>query len=386
MLSARIEDELLVCCARNFLNQEEIVRIRSLIRENLDWQYLIEMAQRHGVMPLFHKSLSSACPQAVPPAIMETLQKYCQANDRRNLFLTGELIKLLHLFERNDIKAVPFKGPALAASVYGDLALRQFSDLDILIQKQDVLKTKDLLVSFGYTPAFQFRKIQANALLRYQYELPFVHKSGKIFVELQWELAPRYLNCALVSNYLWNHFNPAADSTGLPLVQPEYLLLMLCIHGTKDFWRQLIWVCDVAELVRIYKDLDWASVMTLAENLGCQRMLYLGLFLAEDILGAHLPDSVIRVIVSDGVVKRLAKQVTQMLFHDKGSMPAMRNLVFYLQSKERPADQFLYCFRMMTTISPRDWTFLPLPSSLFFLYYVLRPIRLISKYLLRLQI
>jgi hypothetical protein len=152
------------------------------------------------------------------------------------------LIKLLHLFDSNGIPAFPFKGPALAASVYGDLALRQFSDLDIFIQRQDVVKARDLLISSGYTPEFQFKKIQTDALLKYQYELPFMHKSGKIFVELQWELAPRYLNCALVSKYLWKHSEPVTDTSALPLLQPEYLLLMLCIHGTKDFWRQLIWI------------------------------------------------------------------------------------------------------------------------------------------------
>ena len=360
------------------------MRIRSLVHENVDWQYVIKIAQRHGVMPLLYKSLSSACREAVPPTIMETLKEHYQANDRRNLFLTGELIRLLHLFDSNGIPAFPFKGPALAASVYGDLALRQFSDLDILMQRQDVVKARDLLISSGYTTEFQFKKIQTDALLKYQYELPFTHKSGKIFVELQWELVPRYLNCALVSKYLWKHSEPVTDTSGLPLLQPEYLLPMLCIHGTKDFWRQLIWVCDVAEMVRIYKDLDWDSVMTLAENLGCQRMLFLGLYLAKDILGASFPDEVLQQTEANPVVKGLAGQVKRWLFEGNEDIPGVENLLFYLRSKERLKDRIMYSQRLLTTISPRDWAFLPLPSSLSFLYYLLRPIRLAAWYVLRL--
>lgn len=386
MLNTRIEEELLVCCARTSLTQEEIVRIRSVVQENMDWQYVIKMAQRHGVMPLFYKSLSSACPEAVPPAIMETLQKHYQANGQRNLFLTGELIKLLHLFDSNGIPAFPFKGPALAASVYGNLALRQFSDLDILVQKQDVLKARDLLVSFGYTPGFQFEEAQAEALLKYQYELPFAHKNGRIFVELQWELVPRYLKCNFVSQHLWKHFKPVAGSHSLPTLLPEYLLLMLCIHGTKDFWTKLMWVCDVAELVKVHNELDWDFIMTLGEKIGCRRMLYLGLFLAQDILGTTLPDEVLQDVRSDQTVRRLAGQVKQWFFPGNDSLPGVKNLFFYLRSKDRLKDQILYCKRLITTISPCDWTFLPLPSSLSFLYYLLRPIRLVSKYLLRLRV
>jgi len=36
------------------------------------------------------------------------------------------LLKLLDLFENHGIPAVPFKGPVLASSIYGDLSLRQF--------------------------------------------------------------------------------------------------------------------------------------------------------------------------------------------------------------------------------------------------------------------
>ena len=380
------EDELIICCARNHLNQEMIVRIQSLVQSNIDWVHVIKMAQRHGLMPLLYKSLEVTCPESVPNTIMQDLRKNFYANERRNLFLTAELIKLLHVFGNESIYAVPFKGPSLAASVYGDLALRQFSDLDILIQRQHVLKARDMLVSLGFIQGVEFEENHAKSLLKYQYELTFSHKNGKIFVGLHWELVPRYLNCPLMSRYLWNQCRPIAGDSGLPLLPPDILLLMLCIHGTKDFWRQMIWVCDVAELVRVHKDLDWISVITLAENLGCQRMLFLGLYLAKDILGASCPDEIMQRIVGSPSVEKLAWQIKRALFDENDNgMPGIGNLLFYLRSKERLQDKIRYCQRLVTTISPRDWSFLPLPASLFFLYYLLRPVRLTSEYLFRLR-
>lgn len=242
MLNNRLEDELIVCCDRTHLNQEEILRIQSLVQKNIDWKYLIKMAQHHGVMPLLYKSLSIACPKAVPAMVMETLQKNYQANGQRNLFMAGELIKLLHLFDSNGIPAVPFKGTALTASVYGNLALRQFSDLDILVQKQDVLKARDLLVSSGYTQEVEFKEAHAEALLKYQYELPFAHKNRKIFVELQWELVPRYLNydllyikkrsLSILFPYLTDSKNPYPEFFSFLLC--EYKRLRLFIQRLQD--------------------------------------------------------------------------------------------------------------------------------------------------------
>jgi hypothetical protein len=289
------------------------------------------------------------------------------------------------MFESNGIPAIPYKGPALAGSVYGDLALRQFSDLDILVQKQDVLKARDLLVSSGYTPEVHLTGVQAVALLKYQYELSFIHNNGRIFIGLHWELVPRYLDCPFVSEHLWKNFKPIAGNSGFPTISPEYMLLMLCIHGTKHFWSQLIWVCDVAELIHVHKEMDWDFVLNLAKNIGCQRMLFLGLFLAKDLIGASFPDEVLQKIKTDPKVKILAEQVKQTLFQKNDRLPGIRNFLFYLMSKEHLKDKLLYCQRMITTISPQDWAFVELPQSLSFLYYFLRPIRLMIRYLLKID-
>ena len=45
---------------------------------------------------------------------------------------------------------IPYKGPVLSTSIYHDLALRSFGDLDILVHEHEVLRVLDLLVSYGY--------------------------------------------------------------------------------------------------------------------------------------------------------------------------------------------------------------------------------------------
>ena len=81
---------------------------------------------------------------------LEELREHFYANAGRNLFLAKELIKLLHLFSAHEISAIPYKGPVLAVSVYGNLAFREFGDLDILVRERDYQTAQHLLSAQGY--------------------------------------------------------------------------------------------------------------------------------------------------------------------------------------------------------------------------------------------
>ena len=127
----RPEIELLLCCARRSLDNGRVERIGALIRGGMDWAYLLRQAELHAVMPLLCWHLTRNCPDAIPRPILEQLRDYFHSNARSNLLLTEELLSLLDLLATHGVRAIPFKGPALAASVYGNIALRQFCDLDL---------------------------------------------------------------------------------------------------------------------------------------------------------------------------------------------------------------------------------------------------------------
>ena len=59
--------------------------------------------------------------------------------------MTSELIKVMKLFEENGVEYISFKGPVLSQLAYGDITLRQYVDLDILIKKEDLRKADNLL-------------------------------------------------------------------------------------------------------------------------------------------------------------------------------------------------------------------------------------------------
>jgi len=387
MASTCSEVELLLLCARTRVDSEIAGRVETLLKEDIDWNYVLEIAGRHGVMPLLYWNLNAICPEAVPKPILDQLREYFQRNAQINMLMAGELLKLLNLFKANGISAVPYKGPALAATIYGNLALRpRFLDLDILVREQDVLKAKDLLLSQGYRPGYELTPRQEMVLLQASHEYPFVNDDNKVAVELHWKITSRHFSFSLDHERLWKRVEPRRLAGEEVLTfSPEDLLLILCVHGAKHCWRVLEWICGVAELIRTNESLKWTQVIDQAKGTGSERMLFLGLFLASDLLGASLPGDVAQRVKADLAVRALAVQVREQLFRKADSPPgpldpkSFKKRLFHLRARERLQDRVRHCMHLVVSPTPWDWG-LSLPAALFLFNYVLRPIRLIGKF------
>ena len=377
----RPEMALLLACASAPTDHSKSEQIRLLLQKEIDWPYLKRMAHQHGLASLLFENLRTFCIEKVPEDILIQLREHTIANARRNLFLTGELLRILHLFESNDISAIPYKGPVLAAWAYGDIALREFSDLDILIPKEDVLRARDLLVSQGYRLPFQ---IDEGPVVhqKSQYEVLLTLGQSRVHVELKWEIIDGYFSCPLDVRGLWSRRRPIllADREVFTF-SPEDLLLVLCIHGTKHLWTSLMWVCDVAALVRVSKDLDWDWLLGTSNFLGIRRMLFLGLFLAKTLLGTSLPEEVGRQVEADRSVKGLAEEVWRRIFGEPNLSPSLwASLTFHCKARERLKDRARYGYRLLVTTTPGDRALLEASSSLSPLSPYIRPFRLAGKY------
>jgi hypothetical protein len=238
----------------------------------------------------------------------------------------------------------------------------------------------DLMTSLGYAAQSKFTKSQMAAYLAAHNEISFVNEERKVVVELQWEIAPRYFGFPVAQLRLWDRHSVKPRS-GFLFPRAEALLLMLCVHGAKDLWGQLKWICDVAELLRSHKDLDWKRTMDVASHSGGRRMLFLGLLLVKDLFETSIPEEIAKEIESEPEVRKLATKVEKGLFEkSNGSAGIFKSSLFYLKVKERLRDRIQYCTDLAMTTTPGDWAFLQLPRSLFPLYFLIRPFRLIKKY------
>jgi hypothetical protein len=310
------------------------------------------MALRHGVMPLLYTSLAATCPEVVPRAALDCLRQHFHANVQRNLFLAATLLKLLRLLEAHGILAIPYKGPVLATVAYGQLAWRQFADLDLLVHPQDANRARALLFAHGYCWRHGRPPTRFPRLLKV-YEL--LSADGQVLVELHWALTSATFFLPLDLAPLWTRLEAVyLLETPVRSLAPEDLLFILCIHGAKHHWSRLGWICDVAAVLRTSPQLHWGRCIAQASQCGGKRMLALGLYLAHDLLGAPLPEAVERWLQTETAIPWLAAQVYAALCAAAANPPdAWDHPAFYLRLRERRRDRLpCYAYLAYRTLLP----------------------------------
>lgn len=370
--TTRPEIELLLCCARTHIDPTTEERIEVLLQQDIDWTYLIQTSARHGVMPLLYRSLNATCPELVPKPILSQLRNFFHTNAQHNLLLTQELLRLLNLFQEHEIPAIPFKGPVLAASVYGNLARRQFGDLDILVHERDYQQAKELLLSQGYRMLYDSEH-EANCL-----QAQLWHTEQQLSVDLHYGIPPKQLQ--LKQEALWECLaSLSLAGTTIQVFSPEAHLLVLCVDGYKEYWHKLSRICDLAAMIG-NQELDWERLRELARKLKLERILSLGLLLTSELLEASLPEKIWSRVEANSAIRGLAARLQKDLFSEENPQSPPFSLwtiaLYHLYLSECQPDRLRYWLTPNTS----DRAFLSLPASLSFFYYLLRPIRVIGKY------
>jgi hypothetical protein len=376
-LVARPEHELLVSCART---DAAAVPVREFAARKIDWEYLFLLARRHAVLPLLYLQLERHASDLVPPESLRLLKQHYLENSARNTILTAELCRLIELFARSGIEAIPYKGPLLSLIAYGDLKLRRFVDLDVIVKKTDVLKARQILLDEGYTPAKSLSLSQQELLLHTQHNMQFTRDNRRLIIELHWEVAPHLFASSVGAESLWQNLETIdLNGAAVKALSPEDLLFSLCVHGSRHLWERLSWICDVAELIKRHQ-FNWTALLERAANADSDRMFLLGIHLAERLLEAPVPEEVKQRCNYDPRLESLAQNIVEHLFNGTTHVPASSREIFKYNLGVRKtlgarARYLIYMFRP-TDSDLRTRSF---PARLNFAYYVMRPFRLLFK-------
>jgi hypothetical protein len=301
------EIELLLCCARTCVDSKTVARVKVLLRQGVDLAYLMRVARRHGLLPLVYWNLHKVC--EFPKAVLDQLRNYFRTNIVRNIILTEELIEILKLLKTQDILAVPFKGPLLAALAYRNLALREFSDLDLWVHQRDFAAAQTVLESRGY-------RLEVQA----PWESSFVRNDGKMAMEVDLHsgITPPDFPFALDFEHLCERLRYVELSTRIvPSFSPEDILIILCVQVAKDAWEsrnRLLQLCDIRAVIDSQPTIDWRNLMSQARTMGCQRMALLGFRLVNQLLEAPVPMEILQEAAAHRGIETLCQRVSAVLF------------------------------------------------------------------------
>lgn len=379
---------MVFACARTQLTSRDRERLEHLLNGPLDWAEVLRAALPNGMGPLLLMHIDGFAEARIPASVLEQLRTEAVRVAARSLYLARQLTKVLRALASKNIPAIAFKGPTLALQAYGDISLRSFGDLDILVPETQVERAREVLFAQGFTAKYPERlslsRTQFDAFVAAEYNDEFERRGDGAKIEIHWNFAPRFFGFGLDPTELWDRAEQLrVNGQMVDVLSREDLLLVLCVHGAEHAWASLEGIVALAELMRDAEAIDWAAVVERAERARVGRVLRLGLLLAVDLLAAPVPEWVSAKLRSDARAVDLAQGVAENLF--TGDMdPRLeahrpRLLSFYLASKDRWTDQARFCFRLAATPSERDWRMVRLPDRLYPLYWLLRPFRLVAR-------
>ena len=382
-----VEKKLILACARISLSPRIVSKIRDCASRVTNWQVVFDAANTHGVNSLLYTNLKKACPDSVPAEIMEKLRAAYVSNTKKNLSYSAALLKILEIFSRNDILAVPFKGPLLAEQVYGDIGLRQFSDLDILVGKCDVMGAKNLLINSGFKIDITLDRKNEEKYLEFENSFSFFSPQGGPSIDLHWEMSGRYLLKPLYIETFHDKLKQI-DFMGQKVfsIPDDLLLIYLCIHANSHCWERLEWLSCFAEMAHRQNENHLSRTIGLAKEMGCRRMFHLGLYMSFVLLDMPLPDSLLSELLCDRGLVNAGKKIEKIIFSPKTHTHGDADWRFsplHIQVRDTRFDGLKYAICLYTIPTIKEWLKYPLPSRLSFLYRLFRPIRLGKAFLLR---
>ena len=346
---------------------------------------LIGLAGLHGVVPQVYKMLKRLSEEkriTVGKELYAAFKAAYMQTARSNMLMSAELLRIMKLLEHNGIEALGFKGPALAQLAYGDITLRQFGDLDILVAKADALQAISLLESDGYVPEIMLSGSKKEAFFVSVNVLGLSHPSHGVRIEVHWGLLSKNYAVSWDMRKLLSRPGQVLINGSAIAVPPQTdHLLYLCIHGSKHLYERLEWITDVDRTVRMSLP-DWEELLDAAGEKGVTRMVLLSLWLCRELFALPLPETVHAEMDRDKTVEALGQRIITTQFGREATSSRSYGTFWLLwQMRERFVDRFRFTFYGLLLPKFDDFRYLALPKQLLFLYPLIRLFRLTMKYI-----
>ncbi len=258
---------------------QKVLKLLSNTRP-IDYDRLLELSNLNQVTPLLYRNLSEI--QIVPPSIKQRLMTHYVATIQRNADHLEETLHLVDILRRAGIRSIPLKGSFAAETLLGDIGLYPTSDIDLLIQWDDLDQARAGLISAGYDLS---KEISEQDQLAGSYHLRF-HRKNTV-IELHWNLVRRYFEAS--STYWWEDLQemPFQGMTLPSLSNEKYLLYLIFRLFCKAFMPLHHFVLMPAVL---NKEFDWDKFMASARHLKMKRLGMFTLKLMHDSFGLDMPD------------------------------------------------------------------------------------------------
>ncbi len=318
----------LISCCYEKLSEDDIDFIHTYLSKTTDYQSLISIALKHGILPMVYKTIKYL-PRStskhtqyflseLKPVYMQIVQK--------NIMMSAELLKIMHILEKNHIKALAFKGPVLSQMAYGDITLRQYGDLDILVNPKDLFNAGILFQNNNYTLQGSIDFLNDPLWIEAAKDMILVHEQKNIIIEMHWKLFHSTFAKDSHEVNFWDDIQKIyINEIEVPSLNSNLLLSYLCIHGSRHLWERIEWIVDIDRLIK-KNQISWDEVLKYTDLFHSRTMLLLGLSLSHILFGTILPEYLLQMI-NTKKINRLTHTTLELLVSPLPKEPSTTDII-----------------------------------------------------------
>jgi len=373
-------------CAKYTETDKE--KTNALMTPNIDWDRVLRLAITHRLFPLVYNTLNSLDKTSVPEYVIKTLQQHCIKNALKVVSITNEIVRIINQMGENEIQPLILKGSPLSVKINEDSVFRPTNDIDILVDPLEFARAEKVLEQMGYkrySPDFSLTPWQQKAYFKRHHHFEYFHLKRAISVELHWRIRSFNIKRFPTSSNLSTQKINIAGCL-VPVMDDEYWLLFLMVHGYKHMWSRLRWLYDIKEFMKI--NVDWDKIVIQADISELRPILHQTLILVNKLFDVAIPNRMEESVANDHKAWKLAYTVLGKLFTIENNLPSTKSpfkkdLLINLNYFNFTWENKVFSLFSLLKPSEREFKLISLPDILYPLYYIVKPFHWLWKRILK---
>lgn len=295
----------------NKLDATTVELILSILQEKLDrvslsriepfrWYQIDEKLSNNPICLIFFfllKKVDSL--DVLPEEVKGKWRGYYYNNIKKNILALEQIAELQNALKKAGINFIILKGLFLIQTIYKNLGLRSFVDIDILVKEDDLTALRYKLKELGYT-----LQDEEMALLLREFgcdDWVFL-KQGNLSLDIHWQLCKFERFKGIIKFDEGQFFQDAKKNSinnGQPLgLYKEDLFLYLSMHlALLQGFSGLHWFYDLKATIDYYGDnFDWELLIQKAKKAKLKTALYYTLYFYKKLLDTNFSSKILRCL------------------------------------------------------------------------------------------
>lgn len=357
------------------------IELRTLITAaNFNWQKLLQLATRHGLVPLCHRNSQLLIANLIPKNIAEKLRIRYMHIAQRNLLVVHECQQIQALCTHEAIPISFMKGHSLAIQLYDDPTLRTYSDADVFCKLTDSTKFISTVSSLNYHHVHKFTPKQLKYHTNKHKDFPLRNNDKKLLLEAHWAYTENHSTLKQLANNNEDYTQKTTwQSLTFTTLNPSAHCCYLAHHGASHGWSSYKWIID------FYHALHSGYTSELSQYcIEFKTRYYMdhAILLCNKIFACKQYTPLFTEKLSK--TKKQSALAYELVILDSYKTLQQRIKKYRLLSSLAEGLPATYtALTQMLVSSYIDWQDTKIPDQLFFLYRITRPIKWLQKFIIK---